>query len=63
MSGNVAEWEDACTAQIGPDDVCIVRGGSWGSNTSAELACDVTNITKTRNTTSDRIGFRCCADP
>ena len=45
------------------DDICIVRGGSWGSTANADLACDITNNTKTRNTTSDRIGFRCCADP
>ncbi len=63
MSGNVAEWEDACTAQAGKDDICIVRGGSWNSSTGADLACDTTNSTKTRDTKSDSIGFRCCADP
>jgi len=58
MSGNVAEWEDSCSASTGTSDTCQVRGGSYLSD-STGLRCD-DGVTKARDTTSPDIGFRCC---
>lgn len=60
MSGNVAEWEDACGGQMGVDDLCLVRSGSYASN-PAELTC--VNVTShSRSSVAVERGFRCCAD-
>jgi formylglycine-generating enzyme required for sulfatase activity len=59
MSGNVAEWEDACSGASGSADGCRVRGGSYGDGSSA-LRCDADVTSETRSTTSATTGFRCC---
>jgi Sulfatase-modifying factor enzyme 1 len=61
MSGNVAEWEDACGASTGANDLCAVRGGSYLSN-SAGLRCDSngTIANRSRNFQGPDVGFRCC---
>lgn len=60
MSGNVAEWEDACSG-TSPGDTCRLRGGSYaaGGNGSA-LSC-LADRTLVRTQTADDVGFRCCA--
>jgi hypothetical protein len=58
MSGNVAEWEDSCSGSTGAGDLCQVRGGWYGSN-STELQCDDSS-TATRAYASAEVGFRCC---
>lgn len=60
MSGGMAEWVDSCSAAAGMSDSCRIRGGS-SSATSEQLRCDRHDATP-RNTTSNYIGFRCCAD-
>jgi formylglycine-generating enzyme required for sulfatase activity len=56
MSGNVAEWEDSCSA--GGD--CLVRGGSFDSANSASLlACTGAELLP-RTTHREDVGFRCC---
>jgi formylglycine-generating enzyme required for sulfatase activity len=60
MSGNVAEWEDACTGTAGASDACQLRGGSFNANNdTAALACNAER-TATRMTQQADIGFRCC---
>ena len=59
MSGNVAEWVDACDGSAGASDGCIIRGGSYATTVEAELTCSAT-ATVTRNTRSAEIGIRCC---
>jgi len=58
LSGNVTEWEDACTGSAGSTDKCLVRGGSFKSDATG-LRCDAKRE-ENRNTKSDEIGFRCC---
>ena len=66
LSGNVAEWEDACepfsgdagSSGAGALDTCLVRGGSFSSN-AADLQCGAKRSV-TRSTRAADIGFRCC---
>jgi formylglycine-generating enzyme len=59
MSGNVAEWEDACVAYDGQTDKCFARGGSYASTTEISLKC--TNGEQLdRDTRRPDVGFRCC---
>jgi hypothetical protein len=67
MSGNVAEWENSCSATTsgsgGQNDTCVVRGGSFDSpNGSTSLACawSASQMPVARGTTANDIGFRCC---
>lgn len=69
MSGNVHEWERACTTKNDPPlvDNCVRRGGAFFSP-EVDLACALTddgrgggNVTGTQpGTPSDNTGFRCC---
>jgi formylglycine-generating enzyme required for sulfatase activity len=59
MSGGVAEWVDSCNGAKGMTDACHIRGGSY-SATSEQLRCDWQSASA-RNTSSNFIGFRCCA--
>jgi len=63
MSGNVAEWDDACNTSTGSSDLCLVRGGYFDSSDSPgnSAACAATPST-TRSRISRQIGFRCCYD-
>jgi sulfatase modifying factor 1 len=72
MSGNVSEWEDSCSADVGLSDLCLYRGGSWldADNASPSLLCNSGTVvggaksaSKARSTRDKEIGFRCCADP
>jgi hypothetical protein len=58
MSGNVAEWEDACAGAAGDTDTCHVRGGSYLSTMNA-LRCDADD-TRARSYQGADVGFRCC---
>jgi hypothetical protein len=58
MSGNVAEWEDSCSATTGASDTCAVRGGSY-EDSAALLLCG-SNVTQPRDYTGNDVGFRCC---
>jgi sulfatase modifying factor 1 len=60
MSGGLAEWVDSCNGEKGTADACHIRGGSF-SGSSAELRCDWQSGAP-RDTSSNYIGFRCCAD-
>jgi formylglycine-generating enzyme required for sulfatase activity len=60
MSGGLAEWIDSCNGEKGMADACHIRGGSF-SGSSAELRCDWQSGAP-RDTSSNYIGFRCCAD-
>lgn len=60
MSGGLAEWVDSCNGEKGMADACHIRGGSF-SGSSAELRCDWQSGAA-RDTSSNYIGFRCCAD-
>jgi hypothetical protein len=61
MSGNVAEWEDACSGSAGAGDACAVRGGSYLSGQAA-LRCDSGGAlpTQPRSYQGPDVGFRCC---
>jgi formylglycine-generating enzyme required for sulfatase activity len=62
MSGNAAEWEDACDpvnqTLPGKDDPCAIRGGSYSSAKDALECAQVVKIP--RNTPRYDVGFRCC---
>jgi formylglycine-generating enzyme required for sulfatase activity len=63
MTGNVAEWEDACvrTSPLGDQDDCLVRGGSFNSQcTDEELLCNAISQQGLRSGSDVTIGFRCC---
>src|SRR5262249_34345123 len=60
LSGNVWEWEDACSDPVSPDGVCLTRGGSFRSD-RVDLQCDGVQ-TRTRTEAADDLGFRCCID-
>ena len=59
MSGNVHEWEDACSGTSGASDTCRRRGGSYKSGETA-LRCDGDDQ-QARNFVDATTGFRCCA--
>lgn len=59
LSGNVAEWEDACDGETGATDDCAVRGGAFDTTDEQALECSAFELTA-RNTTAANIGFRCC---
>jgi formylglycine-generating enzyme required for sulfatase activity len=59
MSGNVAEWDDACVEGSTPSgDTCLAHGGSFADPAEA-LACAST-VARQRGSKSANIGFRCC---
>jgi len=55
MSGNVAEWEDACSGLA-----CRVRGGTYDLE-AANLTC-VDSMTRNLDAGYPDVGFRCCRD-
>ena len=57
MSGNVAEWEDACDASMVS---CQLRGGYY-SSPAADLACGGNNSVPP-TLRNNEIGFRCCSN-
>ena len=61
MSGNVAEWVNACNGDDGVIDECRVRGGSYTSD-EYDLLCDA-EYERYRDDASADLGFRCCAPP
>jgi formylglycine-generating enzyme required for sulfatase activity len=58
MSGNVAEWVDACDRITGENDSCPTRGGSYLSDMN-DLAC-ARIVVANRGQRADGVGFRCC---
>jgi hypothetical protein len=73
MSGNVAEWEDSCSASAGANDNCLIRGGSIDDidvivptllcNSSLPDDATPSPATAKRNAKDELIGIRCCFDP
>jgi sulfatase modifying factor 1 len=73
MSGNVAEWEDSCSAASGANDNCLIRGGSIDNIDvlTPSLLCNSSVVDDTtpspatakRNAKNELIGIRCCLDP
>ncbi len=65
MSGNVAEWEDACDT-AGADvsgQNCKTRGGDFASVADDKaLRCWEVSAQAQRKATLLRVGFRCCKD-
>jgi formylglycine-generating enzyme required for sulfatase activity len=59
MSGNVEEWQDACVEDLGADDLCLARGGSY---TGVLPTCDMAIGHKRSQDNALGRGFRCCAD-
>jgi formylglycine-generating enzyme required for sulfatase activity len=60
MTGNVREWEDACTGQNGANDTCRRRGGSFMSP-QAVMVCDDSSYNATRDAAAAQTGIRCCS--
>ena len=57
LSGNVAEWEDACHQYVGAGDSCLFRGGIEG-------ACAAnSSLDRADRDNPSWHGFRCCSDP
>jgi formylglycine-generating enzyme len=73
MSGNVAEWEDSCSASAGANDTCLIRGGSIEDidvlapsllcNSSAPDDATPSPATAKRSSKDELVGIRCCLDP
>lgn len=62
LTGNVAEWtggDDACEANSGADDACLIRGGSFADDFQ-NTNCD-SSANPLRGATYDYVGFRCCS--
>ena len=60
LSGNVAEWSNACLSGTSVDkDLCELRGGG-GTDGQAALRCDAFRADK-RSTQVKDVGFRCCS--
>jgi sulfatase modifying factor 1 len=72
MSGNVAEWEDSCSAASGASDNCLIRGGSIEDLDvlTPSLLCNSSTpdddtpspATAKRNAKNELVGLRCCLD-
>jgi Sulfatase-modifying factor enzyme 1 len=65
LSGNVEEWEDACTATVdaataSKDDLCRTRGGSFETDSIVLLRCDGNAPQRARDFADPTLGFRCC---
>jgi formylglycine-generating enzyme len=67
LSGNVAEWEDACDGYAGKFDGCRIRGGAFDNfgfdatpGSGEMLSCGVMLATNRFATVAD-VGFRCCS--
>jgi ELWxxDGT repeat protein len=63
MSGNAAEWEDACVRGLGDPsmDTCYARGGSMTDFDPSSLSCTGYGY-NTRQFAYPSFGFRCCAE-
>jgi formylglycine-generating enzyme required for sulfatase activity len=64
LSGNVWEWEDACTSGAG-DAFCHLRGGSYnyyggGPEENAYYATCARCGLNYRDYQASTVGFRCC---
>jgi formylglycine-generating enzyme len=59
LSGNAAEWEDACSTESGASARCLARGGSL-SSVYNNMRCN-TASSYPRNLADLNIGFRCCS--
>ncbi len=61
LSGNAAEWDNACDGDE-PDSPCRIRGGSFEFN-DVGLRCSMAeNLRWPRMRRVVSVGFRCCAD-
>ncbi len=63
LSGNAAEWEDACNDFDAPNatSACRTRGGWYSLTEAPTLKCE-TSHSASITTVKPEIGFRCCAD-
>lgn len=61
LSGNVWEWEDSCNGTAGQNDLCRIRGGSFGVAGAGFLRCGGVNGNVGRDYVYDGAGLRCCA--
>jgi formylglycine-generating enzyme required for sulfatase activity len=72
MVGNVAEWEDSCSAQSSSGDQCALRGGgflSFPTSNNGAATCNSSKLgaapnaqppKQVRSHRDQDIGFRCC---
>jgi formylglycine-generating enzyme required for sulfatase activity len=63
MTGNVWEWEDACSASTSASDGCLIRGGSWFFSGAQYGSCGAyfNDYTVKRSDAYNDTGFRCCS--
>jgi len=62
MVGNIKEWERACAASTGRNDLCRRRGAGHTTAPSSIASCSY-DETNTRDYRSLSSGIRCCAKP
>jgi formylglycine-generating enzyme required for sulfatase activity len=60
LSGNVAEWIDACETYEGFLDACSEIGGSWPGGTYHAQCSSLGD--SARHRVHEAIGFRCCSE-
>jgi formylglycine-generating enzyme required for sulfatase activity len=64
MTGNAAEWENACEDDGGnpdPDGVgCRIRGGAFDFGTTFPATCNDEHRVQARSAIYAEVGFRCC---
>jgi formylglycine-generating enzyme required for sulfatase activity len=61
MSGNVAEWENACADDTNASAQCRLRGGAFDKGKN-DVACGADYSGNRNTTSSSNAGIRCCAD-
>lgn len=61
LTGNVAEWIDACDGATGAPDNCFHRGGAFSASDPAVVTCKTFGGVERQQSYSD-LGIRCCAD-
>ena len=62
LSGNVWEWEDSCDGTTGSNDLCRLRGGSFGVYPGDYLRCDYGGYDGFGARVGGLdIGLRCCS--
>jgi formylglycine-generating enzyme required for sulfatase activity len=63
MSGNVEEWQDACSADSGPKDSCLDGTGAFDfGDEPGGTRCDFADY-DVRSGQFPDVGIRCCATP
>ena len=62
MSGNVHEWEDACSGS-GASAQCTIRGGAWLVSGNGASCAGSSRVQRRADSRDQDMGIRCCWSP